>query len=252
MLPIQIPKGFSVIVREGDVVAQGQVVARRSERFLERRIPLSTLLNVSPKKAAKLLRKNPGDSLREGELLAAKPSFISVTEVVSQVSGTMLRFEHESGDLVFELQVTDQTVMDVSSPFAGTVREVAQDHIGLDTKNGGGVVATKGLGGNAEGMLLLLDPGPSGVADGQAIVVDMIGNIVLGPSFSREALVKASGVGVAGIVAAHIADDDVAFLAEKRMLLPILIVGEESFRSLAKLVGKKVYLDTIGKTVLTS
>ncbi|MDP3940933.1 MAG: hypothetical protein Q8Q49_01345 [bacterium] len=252
LLPVPIPSGFRVLVKKGERVTQGQVLADRDESYLERKIPLAKLLNVSPKKAAKLLKKNPGDSIKEGEIIARKPLFVSVLEVVSSASGTMLRFEREAGEVVFEISGKDvQGAIDVVSPVSATVSECSEHEVVLETKNTG-AVGVKGTGGKAEGVLFVLSGDKEAEIDGGKITVDMIGNIILAGILTGEALAKSSGMGVAGIILSHIDDEQLALLEEKRMLIPILVVDSQTFEALAKQGGKKVYLDPIAKTVLVS
>lgn len=251
LLPIQIPTGYTLSVQSGETVVAGQVLARLSSDASLARIPVASLLRIPPKKIKKYLRKNPGDMVKNGEIIAVKASFISLSELVSQIAGTVLSIDETKGDLI--LEKTGQDVVsggDVVSPFAGVVTEVQEGSVTLSTKDGG-LVGTKGTGGSAKGQLYLIDTGQQPV-EGAHITVAMIGNIVLGSLFSKEALVKASGMGVAGVVSLKIDDADIMVLEQKRMLLPILEVDLQTWQSLAKQAGKNVYLDSVAKTILVS
>lgn len=251
-LPIFIPQDFVVNVKKGESVLSGQVIARRNASS-EKRIPLASLLGVSGKKARKYVHKEPGDSIKTGEIIAVKPSIVSVTEVVSTVSGTVLGFDRESGDILFEkTSESSSETADVVAPFNGVIASIEDGKVLLDIKNGDGVVGKRGVGASANGLLILAGKDMEVPIGGVQIIVSMIGNIVLGPSFSTEALVKASGMGIAGIVALKINPADIELLDQKRMLLPLLEVDLPTWQALAKQEGKKVYLDPVAKTVLVS
>lgn len=253
-LPISIPTGFTPIVQESDVIQVGQVVARRdAHSSLEQIIPLAKLLGVSPKKTAKTLRKNPGDLLREGEILATKPGFITVIDVVSKVSGTVLRYERDQGSVIVQMNTLQTDGRDrsdeIQSPFGGTVLSVDDNQIVLDSKKGA-IFATKGIGPAVQGVLMSVDKKQTDPIEGMDITVSMIGNIVLGTSFSREALVKASGMGIGGIVALQLSDEDISHLEQKRMVIPVVAVDEKNWQLLMKSLGKQAFVDPVEKTIL--
>jgi len=244
LLPVHIPIGFTLLVKNGDAIVAGQVVAKRNALSRGKRIPIAELLEVSPKNVSRYLRKNPGDSLRLGEIIAEKSSFITTAEVVSGISGVMTGFDTQSGEMLIEKsgEAEETAEAEIVSPFDGIM---------LTTRDGG-LVGLRGTGGSAQGELIFADSTPKIPVEGAHITVAMIGNIVLGSLFTKEALAKASGMGVSGVVTLKINDEDVLILEQKRMLLPILEVDEATWQSLAKHVGKQVYLDSVAKTILVS
>lgn len=253
LLPVHIPSGFILSIKNGDTLIAGQIIAKRSEKLSEIRIPLASLLNISPKKAEKYLKKLPGDVVRVGEIIARKSSFITSEEVVSSVGGTVLSFDLVSGDMIVEKSGEDEVseASEIVSPFDGIVTDCLENRVMLTTKDRG-IIGLKGTGGSAQGQLIFVEGKGQGIVAGEQITVDMIGNVVLGKLFTKEALVKASGMGVAGIITLKINDEDVAILEQKRMLLPIIEVNAETWQVLAKQIGKKVYLDSVIKTIFVS
>lgn len=253
LLPVQIPIGFTLLVKNGDAVVAGQVIARRNPISRDIRIPLAELLEVHPKNAARYLRKTPGDALRLGEIIAVKPSFITITEVVSGISGVMIGFDTQSGEVLVEKsgEVEGVAGAEIVSPLDGSVTDCQENRITLTTRDGG-LVGLRGTGGNAQGELIFVESVSESPVEGAHITVAMIGNIILGSFFTKEALAKASGMGVSGIVTLKINDEDILMLEQKRMLLPILEVDDATWQALAKHVGKQVYLDSVAKTILVS
>lgn len=253
LLPVNIPIGFTLLVKSGDVLVAGQVIAKRNAMSRDKRIPLADLLEVTPKKAARYLRKTPGDALRLGEIIAGKSSFITTTEVVSGISGVMTGFDSESGDMLVEKsgEAEESGEAEIVSPFDGSVTDCQENRIMLTTRDGG-LMGLRGTGGSAQGELILVDSAPENPVEGAHITVAMIGNIILGSLFTKEALAKASGMGVSGVVTLKINDEDILILEQKRMLLPVLEVDDVTWQTLAKHVGKQVYLDSVAKTILVS
>lgn len=253
LLPVHIPIGFTLLVKSGDEVIAGQVIARRNAVSRDKRIPLAELLEVPPKKSAQYLKKTPGDALRIGEIIAARSSFITTTEVVSSISAVMTGFDTQSGEMLVEKSGEAEVASDteIVSPFAGSVTDCQDNRIMLSTRDGG-LVGIRGTGGNAQGELIVIDSTPENSIEGSHITVSMIGNIILGSLFTKEALAKASGMGVSGVVTLKINDEDILVLEQKRMLLPVLEVDPATWQTLAKHVGKQVYLDSVAKTILVS
>jgi hypothetical protein len=259
-LPIPLPQGFSPIVVENEEVHQGQVIARlikqddtRNSTNLQDGIPLATLLNVSIKKVPKLLKKEPGDMIREGEVLASRSKGIHVTDVVSNVTGTIAGYDRASGVLSIQphKKLVKDTLQDteIISPLDGVVRVCNNEQIVLQTKQGVSSV-DEGIGGQTHGMLVEVSPkGDTQVIDGVDLNVSMIEGILLVPSLTKEAMVKAASMGIKGAVVKVLTAEDREYLLEKQILFPVLAVDEETYKGLKKQVGEEVFMDPTAKTV---
>jgi len=103
LLPVLLPEGFSLKVSTGDHITAGQVLAEGQGQAHEEIIHLAHELKLVPQKAIRALKKNLGDSVSTGEVLAAKKSLLSAREVISGFSGTIVRIDAESGDVVIRV-----------------------------------------------------------------------------------------------------------------------------------------------------
>jgi hypothetical protein len=249
-LPIPLPQGFQPTVHPADHVRAGSVIAKLPEQMLlrERHIHLAPILHVNPRKVAKYLRKNPGDLLREGEVLAKKTSLLTEIEIVSNVTATIMRFEHATGDLLVELldrKRQEQTML--LAPLDGIVLSCDNKQIVLSFESNL-LTLRKGIGSFAKGNLFFVQSKEAEI-DASYMSVEMIGNIVLGTSFTQEALVKASGMGIAGMIALRVKDEDLDWLVRKRMAIPVVEVDQETWNKLAKKTGRQVQIDVKSKTI---
>jgi len=70
----------------------------------EERIEVAELLAIHPKKIFHHLKKNIGDSVIMGELLAERKSFFSNKKVTSHIAGTITEIDHIDGVILIETQ----------------------------------------------------------------------------------------------------------------------------------------------------
>src|SRR5438105_2270087 len=120
-LPVLLSKGFSPLVKSGDVVTVGQILAQNIYKD-DVIINLPNDLAIPLAKVKKVLKKNPGDTLSEGEIIAVKKSFLGVHQdaIISRISGTILRYERDTGNLVIKTSYATLTE-NLLSPVDGTV-----------------------------------------------------------------------------------------------------------------------------------
>ena len=74
--------------------------------------------------------------------------------------------------------------------------------------------------------------------------------IVVARVLQRDALIKAIGLESLGIIATEILPEDIEYLVQRNMVLPIVLVTEEQLPLLIKANGKQIYLDGSTNTVL--
>lgn len=251
-LPFEIPDGYEILVKEGETVAAGQVLAK-SEGSPEEIVNVPEHLGVSIKSAGKYILKEPGDVIEPGETIAIKKNFFGKTQeiIVSEIAGTVLRYERDTGNLVVRNdEVVDEG--DIISPVDGVVQLCNNKEIVVRTENAiGGTRVVSGT--KSEGELFVLeesfsDSGASNILfylDSRAS-----GKIVLGTTFSRDVFMKGVGIGAAGFLAQSIADDDISYLRERNIEMPVMQIGEDSVEILKKKNGQKIILDAQTRTVL--
>jgi hypothetical protein len=255
-LPIQLPSRSIVMVKPGDTVHVGDVVAKK-EVLQEIAIDLAAAFRVAPKQVKKHLRKNPGDSVVDGEVIASRTKLFGMQEekILSHVTGTVSKYDRTSGVLSVILQPEEESGgnEEIRSPIDGIVELCDNDKILIKTDKNV-LIGISGVGGVGEAEIYLLEEEkklPSEVAvQLHHMDIKIIDKILLGGIMDRDVLVKAIGMGVAGVAAAHIRDEDMEYLKERAIDVPVIKVDSEDFPKLVKWNGKKVFMNGSGKTIL--
>jgi hypothetical protein len=274
-LPIHIPQGYILLVKKGDKVEAGQVVARQDEAALattsepapetpdedtEEIIDLTGIYQEPADKVRNYLQKSPGDTVAPGDVLAEKKGMLGISRdaVVAQVQGTVLRYEREHGRLVIRLleprskptSTPDTSVpREIISPLAGVVGVCHNDQIVIESESKA-LVGTRGVGGQAQGVLLDLLNDQHEPVESTGIGKETHDKILLVQGMTRDALAKASVIGVAGVIGVGIVQEDLDYLVHRRIDLPVIDVGEEVAKKLKKLQGKQIAIDGSERTIM--
>src|SRR5947209_958450 len=120
-LPILLPVGFSSTLSVGDSLAAGHILAIRV-RTPEEVINIAKELNLPLHKTIRTLQKNPGDTVKNGDILALNKRLFGWKKeaIVSKVDGIVERYERETG--IFVIKTSAQTLTEhILSPVDGTV-----------------------------------------------------------------------------------------------------------------------------------
>ncbi len=255
-LPIAIPFGFTPKVSEKEKVTVGQIIAERSKEQ-DIAINLSEAFQLPIRIVSKYVLKNPGDAVEPGQTLARKKGFLGFNRfsVVSKIAGTVLRFERDTGNLIIRLQKSESTSSDaiseaedlLLSPLDGIVTLCNNDQIVIDTDKDV-IVGSIGYGQSNTAELFLL-PDEKTISL-HHLDVNSIDKIVIGSVFPRDVLVKAIGMGVAGVIGTEIQDEDLTYIQDKNMHTPIVIIAPEDHRTLRKTKYKKIFMSGDTKTIL--
>lgn len=255
-LPIKLPPGFYPKVKTDDTVRIGDVIARKDPKPDEV-IDLGKDLDVKVQDIQKHLQKDPGDKIIPGDVLAVKKSLFGERKVVSSVMGTIVSFNAETGKLRIRRkdeggEEGEADAERMLSPLDGSIALCNNESIHIKTDKNA-VVGVAGIGGGAEGELVaangLLRKKDEEVIPAE-LVKEQIGKVIIGGVFTREVLAKAAAMGIAGIIAGNVEDRDLTYLTEKNMTLPLVILDDKRLQDVVKWIGKRVYIDGKGKTVL--
>ena len=147
-LPVPIPSGFEVKVKEGQKVSEKEILAEDTEdNSSQARIKVSAGLSISPEKAKKLLKKNPGDKIEESDLIAEVSNLLQKKAIISKIDGTFLRFDENSGEIIVKTEKAKS--QGILSPISGKVSKIEEGKIEIETESEA-VSAEKGTGERAE------------------------------------------------------------------------------------------------------
>ncbi|MBI4084838.1 MAG: hypothetical protein HY431_02930 [Candidatus Levybacteria bacterium] len=256
-LPIKFPPGFYPKVTKGDTVAIGQILAMKNKQTDEV-VDLPAQLGIDVRDVPRTVKKNPGDSVVPGDILALKKELFGEKKVISGAAGTVLRFERDKGILIIRVHGGNRgtdTKETIVSPLDGAVILCNNEEIRIRSDSNG-LVGKNGIGPGVEGELVKangLSRSKSGDEDdviAADLTADQIGKIIIGGVFNREVLSKASAMGILGVIASEILEEDLAFLTEKDLPLTAVVFSKEDVQKIAERVGKRVFLNGQGKTVL--
>lgn len=265
-LPINISSGFTILVKVGDSVSTGDILAKK-EVIADVEINLAEAFSVNPKKVKKYLKKNPGDSIEEGETIASKSKLFGMKEekIISHIRGTISKYDRNSGKLSVILQVKDEEAggnfQEIVCPIDGTI-ELCDNGSSEPIRAGQILIRTDknvlvgvlGTGEIVEAEIYLLEEDERKPED---VVVQLhhldtkiIDKILLGGVFDRDVLIKAIGMGVKGVVGVVIRDVDIEYINSRSLGAPIVVIESKDLPQLIKWNGKKVFMNGNGKTIL--
>jgi len=103
IIDIPIDSEKKLAIKIGDKVDLSTPLYKNKEKS-EERIEVASLLSIHPKKIFHHLKKNVGDSLMVGDLLAEKKSFFSDKKVTSHIEGIITEIDHIEGVVLIETQ----------------------------------------------------------------------------------------------------------------------------------------------------
>lgn len=252
-LPVIVPDGFSPVVVVGDTVSVGHLLGKKTGSN-EEIINIAEHLSLPVKKAKRVLLKSPGDTVSEGDVLAVKKSFwgFEKESLVSHVSGTVVRFERDTGNLIIQTSYNVLTE-DLLSPVDGIVAVCDNKQIVINTQKHT-VASTASVGESARGEVFILEDSFADVIDDAGLLFtltsDAIDKIIVGKRFTREVLAKGIGMGAIGAVGVTIDQADIAYLSSKFPRVPVFTVSEDVAEQLKAWGGKSVYLDALAQAIV--
>jgi len=251
-LPIELPDGFVSLVAEGATVTPGQILAQK-EAPIEEVVNILDGFDVSRRKARKSLRKNPGDQIHPGDVIAVKKNLFGKVQatIVSQIAGTVLRYERDTGNLVVQVDI-EPASLEIISPVAGTITLCNNKEIVIETDN---AIIAEGvaLGKTDEGTLFVLKEsfGEDSIAHALYYLDSRAeGKIVLVQKLTRDLLIKGDSIGTKGFLSVVISDEDVEYVVQKEITLPVLEITEELVSKLHSWENKKIMIDTDSKAII--
>lgn len=251
-LPIDLPEGFSPLIKEGDTVTIKQVLARK-EAPKEETVNIIQSLRLSRARAVKALRKGPGEKIKPGDVIAVKKNFFGKvkTSIISSISGVILRYERDTGNLVVHLEA-DLSSLEIISPVAGTVTLCNNKEIVVETRDA--LISTGvGIGVRGEGELLILKESfRENNFDSALYYLDSsaVDKIVFVHTLTRELIIKGDSIGVVGFLGVTIANEEIAYLQQKDIKLPVLEVNDGLVSKLNEWENKEIMLDIRTKTII--
>jgi hypothetical protein len=251
-LPIQLPHGFSPIISVGENVSVRQPIATKKADGDTAVINISRELSLPVVKAGKAMKVNPGDTVSSGTVIASRSGMLGMggQKVVSSVEGEILSFDRRSGEVTIRINGAEKGDEEAYlSPVAGKITMCDNEQIVIETETDGSL-SESGSGGTIKGELYLLKYDQDSAVPLHLLTTEIIGKIVACRTLNREGLLKAVGMEAIGIVTRSLAPEDLLYLSEKHIEIPVVQVSEDEYQKISKRVGKEIYLDGDKKSVV--
>jgi|SRR5882724_2361138 len=251
-LPIVFPTGFSPVVNIEDTVTVGQLLAQKIGKE-EEVINIAQVLSIPLTKVKNVLKKNPGDAVAIGDVIAVKKGFLGFggQTIMSKVAGTVSRYERHTGNLAIRTSYNALT-QKLVSPVDGIIALCNNKKIVISTDKNV-IVGLDGGGETGQGEVYILEDSFS-AKNQESLLYSLgsqaIGKIVVGKIFTREMLTKASGIGALGVVAEEVTKEDIDYLAQKKLQTPVVRVDSQAIEKLQAWEGKSIYLDGQAKSLI--
>lgn len=208
-----LPLKGDVLAKVGDKVGPDVVVARTLLPGTVVPLNVANLLGIPPEDIEMVMLKKAGDSIKEGEPIAAtKPPFnLGFLKFMSgaakaTINGTLESVSHVTGQV---LQRGEPTPVEVKAYLKGVVTEVLPREGVVVSCAASFVQGIFGIGGETHGELRVVVPNNHTVLTDELIKPEHKGQVIVGGSLvTAAALKKAIATGVKGIVVGGFDDKD--------------------------------------------
>jgi len=203
-----LPLKGDVVVKVGDNVEPDDVVAETHLPGNVVPMNVANILGIPPEDLTLVMIKKEGESIKEGEQIALKKSFIKWfnKDSKSPIEGSIESISHITGQVLLRgLPVPVQ----VKAYISGKILEVIPSEGVVVGCRAAYVQGIFGIGGETHGNIQLGVPDNSSVLTEELIKDDMTGKVILGGSLvTADALKKAIKVKAKGIVVGGFDDKD--------------------------------------------
>lgn len=125
ILEISVDPEKKLAIKVGEKVDFNTSLYKSKEKS-EERIEVAELLSIHPKKIFHHLKKNVGDMVVLGDILAEKKSLFTDKKITSHIEGVITEIDHIEGIILIETQKESQSER---CWFAGYVEEISKKQI---------------------------------------------------------------------------------------------------------------------------
>jgi len=222
----RLPIKGEVLVHPGDRVNPRDTVARAMLPGMLQTIKLADVLGVEANEIKSLFKLNEGDAIDKGQQIAETKGFFGLGKkpVFSDYAGTVEAISDVSGSVL----VREPSVpVGIDAYIEGHVAEVMPEEGAIIETRCALVQGIFGVGGERTGTIRAAVESNSEVLDAKHIEAGDAGKILVGGSgITYDAIIKATEIGVTGLIAGGIRDSDlIKFLGYD---IGVAITGQES------------------------
>ena len=222
----RLPLKGQVLVREGDVVAPQDVVARTELPGNLQTVNLASRLGVDPERVPATLLRPVGADVRAGEVMAESRGMLGLARrsVAAPADGTIESVSAVTGQLILR---EPPLPVEVNAYVRGVVVQVLPAEGVVVEAHGALVQGIFGVGGETWGPIAVVVDGPDAELPPVRLRPEHRGHVVIGGAHvGHEALMRARELGVAAVVAGGLDDLDLRRLLGRD--LGVAITGGEA------------------------
>lgn len=222
----RLPIKGEVLVKPGDPVKHDSVIARALLPGALQTLKLAEKLGIEAKEVRTLFRMKEGDTVTKGQVVAETKGIFGRFKqtVTSDFEGSVESISEITGNaLIREASIP----VDVEAYIQGSVAEIIPEEGAIIESRCAMVQGIFGVGGERNGVIRVAVKTPDDVLDASVIQDSDKGKILIGGSgITYDAIMKATQVGVIGLVAGGIKDSDLTkFLGYD---IGVAITGQEA------------------------
>ena len=221
----RLPIKGEVLVEVGDSVSPTDVVAKAELPGPLTPVRVADRLGIEPRNLPQAMKKQVGESVKKGEVLAEVKSFFGLlrSSVESPVNGVVEFISDVTGNVgIRHLPMPIQ----VLAYIRGSVVEVIPSEGAIVETRGALIQGIFGIGGEAVGELVMLASSPDEDVKASKVSDEHRGKVLVCGSVARYELMKAAiDVGAIGIIVGGIIDSDLARLLGYE--IGVAITGQE-------------------------
>lgn len=247
-----LPVRGQVLVQPGEVVGPADVVARCLLPGKVHVVDVSQALGVRRERAAKQVRKSAGDTVQADEVLAAPSSLFGRLRAScrSPVDGQVIAVR--DGLVLIEAAAT---TFELRAHIAGQVTNAMPNRGAIISASGVLIQCAWGSGGEAEGVLKVVEDNPQRPLRARSIDVSCHGTLIVGGRIvDKESLEQAVQAKVRGVIVGSVSSDLRSFL--ESLPFPVLLtegfgawpISQHVFSLLQASVGREAMLSADTQT----
>lgn len=202
----RLPLKGDVTVNVGDEVKADDIVARTELPGDVETLNLAGKLGVMPNELKQFMKKNEGDPIEKGEIIAESSGFFGLfkNHITSPIKGTIETVSDITGQLILR---APPTPVEIDAYMDGKIVEIIENEGVIVESKVTFVQGIFGIGGEARGIIEPVVNSPKEIVEADIINDDHRGKVLIGGSYvTKEAIHKAVQVGAIGIVVGGISD----------------------------------------------
>ena len=126
-ITIKLESDWTVNTHIGDVLTFDTKIAEVAHTpSISENIPIAEILRFKPSKIFKHLKKNIGDKIYKGDILATKDGIFSTKKYIADSDGMLTGINHHIGEITLEKSTYDSNISSICALVDGSVASIDQ------------------------------------------------------------------------------------------------------------------------------